>query len=107
MMSTIYGSVTNNHKIDDFSFGYGLSYGRNNWSYKDFGRTDTIIPLRESKYKSHLSAGLLLSTYYQLGYYFNIGLVYRPTFIRFVSANTLQYEHIISVDFAWKIPLLQ
>lgn len=38
---------------------------------------------------------------------FNIGIVYRPTFYRPDLINKFKYEHLISIDFAWKIRLMK
>jgi hypothetical protein len=90
-------SLTNNHKIKRFSFGYGLSFGQNKWRYNSITSSDS------SKLKNHNALGFMFPFYLQTGKTFNIGVLYRPTFIRFNTPTTFQYEHLISIDLAWKI----
>ena len=105
LMSSWYISLSNNHKIKRFTIGYGLSYGRNTWnlSYSDWG--DPLPPTRDPLTKSHNAFGLIFPTYFRVGEHFYIGVIYRPTFYRPNLTNKFAYEHLISVDFAWKIRL--
>ena len=105
LMSSWYISLSNNHKIQRFTIGYGLSYGRNTWtlSYSDWG--DPLPPTRDPVTRSHNAFGLIFPTYFRFGEYFYIGIVYRPTFYRPNIADKFAYEHLISIDFAWKIRL--
>ena len=98
-----YISLSNNHKIRRFSVGYGLSYANNIWTHSELSWF-WFVPL-ETEIKSHNTFGLILPTYFQLGEYFNMGVVYRPTFYRPNMADKFLYEHLISIDFAWKIRL--
>jgi len=103
LMSSRYFSLSNNHRLGRFTFGYGLSYARNTWDFRYYNRFSPPLPTREPIKKSHNSFGLVLPTYFQLGEHFHLGVVYRPTFIRPNLTNKCKYEHLISVDFAWKI----
>ena len=105
LMSSRYISLSNNHRINRFTVGYGLSYARNTWDFRYYGRFDPPPPSREPVKKSHSAIGLIFPTYFQMGEYFNIGLVYRPTFYRPNLTNKFKYEHLISIDFAWEIRL--
>jgi len=107
LMTSSYFSLSENYQIKRFSVGYGLSYTRNNWnlSYSSWG--DAPPPTREPVSKSNNSIGLLFSTYFQTLHNFYIGLIYRPTFIRLHTTNPIQYEHLISIDLAWKIRLIK
>lgn len=98
-INSTYLSLTNNHRIQRFSFGYGLSFGENTWSFVK------IMSPEKDEIKNHNALGLMFSSYCQLGKSFNFGVLYRPTFIRFNIPNQFQYEHLISIDFAWKIRL--
>ena len=106
-MRSKYISLSNNHKINRFSFGYGLSYGRNSW-YHEYGSVMTnengIIQFSPT-IKRYDVLGLVFSSYIELGRQFSCGVIYRPTFLRPNSINAFRYEHLISVDFAWKIRL--
>lgn len=37
-MESIYIYLSNNHKIQRFSMGYGLSFARNTWNFNDYGK---------------------------------------------------------------------
>ncbi|MCL2651139.1 MAG: hypothetical protein FWD60_08985, partial [Candidatus Azobacteroides sp.] len=50
--------------------------------------------------KSHKAFGLIFPIYFHVEKSFYISIVYRPTF-----SNKFAYEHLISIDFAWKIEL--
>lgn len=103
LMSSKYVSISNNHKLGRFSLGYGLSYSRNIWDFRYYVNFDPPPPTREPVKKSSDAFGLIFPTYFLLGEYFNIGVVYRPTFYRPKMIDKFKYEHLISIDFAWKI----
>jgi hypothetical protein len=103
--SSTYMSASNNHRIGAFSAGYGLSFSRNTWQLLYSGRFGAPPPSRAPVKKTNYTLGLVLPFYYHTAKAFNLGLIYRPTFIQLNSVNRFQYEHLISIDFAWKIPL--
>ncbi len=105
LMSSRYISVSNNYKINRFMLGYGLSYARNTWDLRYYDKFDPPPSTREPIKKSNNAFGLIFPAYFQLGEYFNIGLVYRPTFYRSNAIDKFKYEHLISIDFVWKIIL--
>ncbi|WP_143822090.1 hypothetical protein [Mucilaginibacter pedocola] len=102
-MSSMFVSLSNNHKIERFSFGYGLFYGQNKWRVNYL--RDSSQTIDHSITKKHNVLGLVGTTYYQFGPSFNLGLIYRPSFIRFGTLQRFRYEHLISLDLAWKIKL--
>jgi len=110
-MSSMYVSLSNNYKIQRFSIGYGLSFVRNNWSFSDNGgkyeydEQGEIIPslIKDPISKNYFAFGFVFPAYFQFGEYFNIGVIYRPTFFRPNLTDKFAYEHLISIDFAWKI----
>lgn len=104
LMSSAYLSLSNNHKIKRFSLGYGLSYAKNTWDFRNYGGDETV-PTREPVKKTNNALGLVFSSYFQATPHFYIGLIYRPTFLRLNIDPTFKYEHLISIDFAWKIRL--
>ena len=104
LMSSSYLSLSNNHKIKRFSLGYGLSYAKNTWDFRNYGMNETV-PTREPVKKTNNALGLIFSSYFQTSPHFYIGVIYRPTFLRLNTAPTFKYEHLISIDFAWKIRL--
>jgi len=103
LMSSWYGSLSNNHKFGRFTIGYGLSYGRNTWNFGYYDRWKLEPPTRDPVKKSHYAFGFIFPIYFQLGEYFNMGVVYRPTFYRPNMTDKFVYEHLISIDFALKI----
>ena len=109
LINSDYICLSNNYKIGRFSIGYGLSYAKNTWEYEkwEWGHLFFIpVPVTvESAKKNHNAFGLIFPGYFQLGEYFYVGVVYRPTFYRPNVMDKFSYEHLISVDFAWKIRL--
>ena len=103
LMSSWYISMSNNHRLKRFTIGYGFSFGKNTWNFRYYDRWESPPPTREPVSKSHYALSLIFPAYYQLGRYFNIGIVYRPTFCRPNLIDAFAYEHLISFVFAWKI----
>lgn len=104
-MNALTISLSNNHNVGRFSFGYGLLVTKNTWDLRYYDRWAPQPPTREPVLKSHYAFGLVFPSYVQLARSFNIGLIYRPSFYRPALANQFNYEHTISLDFAWKIKL--
>ena len=102
-----YFSLSNNHKFQHFSIGYGLSFAKNTWRYHKFERTvffglpftSTINRVEKREY----ALGFVFPAYWQFGEYFNFGVVYRPTFYRANATDQFAYEHVISLDMMLKI----
>lgn len=105
LMKSRYVSLSNNHKFKRLSVGYGLSYAVNTCDFRYIDRFEPLPPTRDPVKRSHSALGLVFPVYYQFGDYFNLGIIYRPTFYRPTLMNKLKYEHLISMDFALKIPL--
>ena len=96
-LSTNCLSLSNNRRIKRFTYGYGLSYVRNNWRFRDYDNHENDLE------ESYNAFGLVFPMYYQLGKSFHIGMIYRPTFYRPGLEKNFNYEHTISIDLAWKI----
>lgn len=107
LMSSAYLSISNNHKINRYSIGYGLSYSRNTWDHRYYDRFDPPPPLREPVKKTDYSLGLVFPLYCQFGDNFSLGMVYRPSFLKLQPEKSFKYEHLISADFAWKFFLIK
>ena len=106
LMSSSYLAVSNNHKIKNFSLGYGVSFGRNTWDLRYFGsRSDTLTTDKQPRKKSNNAIGFVFPVYYQTGHSFYVGVIYRPTIFRMSTPTPFTYEHLISIDFGWKIRL--
>ena len=100
-LGTDYISLSNNHKIGRFATGYGLSLARNVWEYGEF---ISIIPIEIIK-KRYYALGLMFPNYFQIEERFYVGVIYKPTFYRPNMTNKFAYEHLVSIDVAWKIRL--
>lgn len=108
-MSSTYLSLTDNLKIKRFSLGYGLNYSINNWTFIDDSYHPNQIDSSsydhiEIKRKSQ-NFGLTTDVYFQFGRFFFVGLIYRPTLYRIQPKAEFKYEHLISLDFAFKFAL--
>ncbi|WP_293302665.1 hypothetical protein [Pedobacter sp. UBA4863] len=103
-MNALTISLSNNHHLGRFSFGYGLLATKNTWDLKYYDRWEVPSPSREPVSKSHYTFGLVFPSHVQLAKYFGIGLIYRPSLYR-PLIEKLRYEHTISLDFAWKIKI--
>ena len=97
-------SITNNHRINKFSMGYGLCFVNNSWRYIELDDLG-INSINQEIDKNHNAIGFTFPFYYQLGKTFYFGFIYRPTIYRFNIDESLKYEHLISLDFAWKFRL--
>lgn len=103
-MQTSFTSISHNHAVSRFTFGYGLTVVQNSWGYNP-GWQDTSFPQRKQQREQHTAAGLIFTSYIKTGRSFNIGIIYRPTFFRFNTPDPFEYEHYLGIDFAWKIRL--
>jgi len=103
VMSTVYGSVTDNFVFERWSVGYGLNYSKNVWRYITYEQATD--PPREDIVKRSQSLGVVLNTYYRMTDSFYVGVVYRPTFFTVKPTAEFSYEHLISLDLAWRIRL--
>jgi hypothetical protein len=105
LMSSSYLNISNNHKVRRFSFGYGFSYSKNTWDLRYYNRFNPPPPTRNPEKKSNNALGLVFSSYYLTGKRFTLGIVYRPTFYRLNAEPVFKYEHLLSLNFGWKIRL--
>ena len=106
LMSTAGISVTHHHILKWFSLGYGISYARNSWDLRYYNRFGAPPPSRTPVKKSHNSLGLVFPCSYKWREHFNVGLVYRPSLFQTDNPGRgFLYEHVISLDLAWKLKL--
>ncbi len=99
---TTYIELTDNFKFGRWYFGYGINYARNSWWYTDALDPENVISIR----RVNKSFGISTNAYFQIAKPFFIGLVYRPTIFRVSPVTDFKYEHLISLDIAFKIPLI-
>ena len=104
LMSSDYISISNNHKVNRFSWGYGLSFAKNTWDLKNHNWNENSSTRKPEK-NSNNTLGLIFSSNFQITKHFYTGLIYKPTFWRLNIEPALKYEHTVSLDFVWKIPL--
>ncbi|MES2765581.1 MAG: hypothetical protein V4642_06930 [Bacteroidota bacterium] len=109
VLSSTYLSLSNNHRLDNFSLGYGLVFARNSWELVNLFWEDKIQQNieagRQPEEKYYYSLGLMFSTYFHTSGASCFGLLYKPTFLRLNSEQKFTYAHSISIDFAFKIPI--
>lgn len=105
LMSTRYFSISNSHQFNWLTVGYGVSYGKNIWDHRYYDRFNPPPPTREPVKKENDALGIIFPVHFQTGEHFRIGFVYRPTFYRPGIPEPFVYEHLISIDFGWKIIL--
>jgi hypothetical protein len=107
-------SLTDNWKTGHFTLGYGLNYAINRWrEHTDYWHTNNWaengyipeIDYDEDKHQISHSLGFAFNTYYQFTKYFYVGVIYRPSVYRILPKQQFRYEHLISIDLAWKISL--
>lgn len=102
-MYSVYISLTDNYRFRRFTVGYGVNFSRNTWELVYHDRFNPPPPTREPDAKTSNSIGFTLDGYHQIGKRFHIGLIYRPTLLKVYPDIDFKYEHLISVDFRWKI----
>lgn len=102
-------TVSNNHVLKKLSVGYGFTYRNNTWIYTNEGTYDDSLGVYTVDYEQrrtkHVSLGFMTSVYVKMGKHFNLGLIYQPTFLRPEFDQGFRYEHLISLDLAWKYTL--
>lgn len=96
----IFVNARNNHRIGSFDLGYGISYSRLYWR-KTNNIDSTFIP----ETKKNSAFGLSFSSSYRFGKLFQLGLLYQPYFLRIDSRVGVGYQHQISIELVWKIPV--
>lgn len=102
IFTTTFLSLSHHHESQKWNWGYGLTYGENNWKRRH-GINLFPRPNLEEVTKSHNTWGLIFPVYYKIKKSFHLGIIYRPTWWRSGVDPKSQYEHLISLDVAWKI----
>ncbi len=103
-------SLSHNHHLRDFSFGYGFNAASTRWRYwhydrfldeEDLGKPG---PLGDEEFtENRWKLGVVLNAYYKMGTHTSVGVVYRPSFYRCGSPEPWAYEHSISIDLKFYI----
>ena len=89
---------SNHHLIKKFEFGYGINFANSNWVSRKTVDTNNIYFSKEN-----YNLGLMLSAKYRFLNRFSGGVVYLPTFISFYDKSTYNYQHLISIEFSFKL----
>ncbi len=97
--SAVYTSLRNNRIIGSVDLGYGINLSQLSWNYQTFGDT---ISVNNSIVTN--AAGLSFSGAYRIGKYFRLGVLYQPSFIN-ISHPAFNYQHYISLNLIWKLPV--
>ena len=103
--SSSFIGLTNNHRYKFLSFGYGLSYSHNSWRHRYFYRGDKSDDIPPDREYTDNTLGLMFTSYWLSKKSFGLGVIYRPNFYRLNASPSFKYEHLISIDFAWRIRL--
>jgi long-subunit fatty acid transport protein len=108
-MNSFYVNATNNHHLNNWTLGYGINVSKNTWRHSYRGSWDENENYIESAWPdeeiTNWAMGVTIPVYYQITDRFHLGMVYRPTFVRFNTKPAFQYEHLLSLDIAWKFNL--
>lgn len=107
-LNSWYVSVTDNWRINRFTFGYGLNYAQNTWRfipYPEYDELGNLIPKKDYTRKINETLGVTFNSYYQLLSWFYIGVVYRPSIFPLSPQRGFGYEHIITFDALFKFRL--
>lgn len=100
--SGFFVSARNNYRVGSFDLGYGISYSRLNWRMTN-NIDSTFIP--QTKHNSAFELSFISA--FRFGQYFQLGLLYQPYFISIDNRIKTDYQHQISIELIWKIPLRQ
>lgn len=95
-----YLSLRNNNIIGSLNFGYGINVSQLKWTQQTIG--DTI---KNDHLIKNTQLGPSFSAQYRLGYYFSLGVLYQPTLINANFKSSFKYEHYLSFNFSWKLPI--
>jgi len=108
-MSSLYGYVSNNHRIGRFAVGYGISYGYDEWNTINHGwwaeNTDPALVNQPSIYRNSTSLGLVFPIHYYTYKGFYAGVIYRPMLLQFADKTRFRYQHTASIDIGYMLRL--
>lgn len=105
VLNSAFINVTDNFRFGRNSFGYGINYSVNVWELEYEDRFNPPPQTRESTQKINKSFGVTMNFYHQFTNKFHTGLMYKPSFLMVYPKTSLEYEHLISIDFMWKLKL--
>lgn len=98
---TSYIQMSHFFYIKRFELGAGLSFARNSWLFYDTTNPNEYISIS----RRHNAIGAVFSALHTFGRHFSAGFVYRPTFWQVYPSIEQKYEHLISFEFRFQIPV--
>ncbi|MEQ9262496.1 MAG: hypothetical protein RLP14_04975 [Owenweeksia sp.] len=102
--ASLFVNLTHGFRNQRFSHSHGLSLSRN--IYKNTVWSDEPLQNQTTSiYSTSNAFGLYFDVYIQLNNSFHLGVTYRPSVWRFSDGRSQAYEHLMSLDLAWKLPL--
>jgi hypothetical protein len=96
-----YISLRNNYCIERFDVGYGVCLSNLDWPGTSQNDDTTFVGYQKKGY----GLGLSLSGGYAIGNYYHIGLLYQPNLISIDNNPPMDYQHFLSFQLIWRIPL--
>ena len=105
ILSSFYINLTDNILHNRFTFGYGLNYSSNTWREWTRNFDEIDLPTSTSKTITNKNIGVTLNSYYRFGKALHMGLIYQPSLLNLNRNPELIYEHLISLEFNWRINL--
>jgi len=100
-LGSMYVQGSHFFKLKRFELGTGICLARNSWYYTNELNPDEII----NDSRRHNSIGFVFSAFHSLGRHFSAGFVYRPTFWQVYPTVGQKYEHVISFELRFRIPM--
>lgn len=97
----VYASFRKNYCIQRFDLGYGINFSNLDYPGK---YNDTTFAGYQ---KLGFGLGLSISAGYAEGNYYHIGILYQPTFINFNNRQQIDYQHLLSFELLWRIPVVK
>jgi len=110
-MHSKYYTISDNIRLKNISFGYGLSYNENNWRFIDrswqIGEVDDSQTTDMSRATQQGMVGLNLSAQWRLTKHFHLGLNYRRGIYRLYPKPGYGYDHNASIGLIWKFKVMK
>jgi hypothetical protein len=96
----LFANLMNNYIAGRLDFGYGINLSKFQWRRITYGDTTN-----RDKTVKNILAGFSLSTQYRFGNYFRLGILYQPDLFRINTSPAFKYQHYISLNLTWKLPI--
>ena len=96
--------LTNNHRMNIVTIGYGFYYAIIFWNYSYYNYSGTPdLPQTFHTNKNHGTFGLIFPVSILYKNFIGGKIVYKPTFYRPYLTDKFTYEHLISIEFVYKL----